>query len=272
MQAFICRTCGVQYTPSEAPPAVCIICADERQYIGRGGQRWTTLPELRAEGFHNEFAELEPGIWSIRTRPQFAIGQRAILVQTPAGNVLWDCISHLDRDTIDRVRALGGIAAIGVSHPHFYATAAEWCFAFGAQLYIPHADRVWVTYPGAHVRYWSGAAQPVPDVTLVQCGGHFEGSAVLHWPAGAEGRGVLLTGDTFAVASDARFITIMRSYPNYIPLSPAAVRRVAASVDGYGFDRIYGGFEGAVEQDAKAAIRRSVDRYVRWVMGEAGGP
>jgi hypothetical protein len=267
MEAFVCRTCGVQYAPSTAQPDACIICLDERQYIGRHGQQWTTLDELRAGEYRNDFAELEPGLTSIRTSPQFAIGQRALLVRTPAGNALWDCISYLDDATIAQVETLGGIQAIGISHPHFYATAAEWCAAFGAVLYIPEADREWVTYPGPHVRYWQGSVEILPHITLVQCGGHFEGSAVLHWPEGAEGRGVLLTGDTFAVASDQRFVTIMRSYPNYIPLSPAAVRAVAAAVDPYAFDRLYGGFDGVVKRDAKVAIGRSVDRYVRWVGG-----
>lgn len=34
---------------------------------------------------------------------KFAIGQRAILLLTPHGNVLWDCITYLDQETVDKV-------------------------------------------------------------------------------------------------------------------------------------------------------------------------
>jgi len=84
MDAFICRTCGVQYAPSEQPPAACPICEDERQYVGWNGQQWTTLAELSAEGRQNHFYGEEPGLHAIDSRPQIAIGQRALLVQTPA--------------------------------------------------------------------------------------------------------------------------------------------------------------------------------------------
>ncbi len=267
MRAFICRTCGVQYAPSQDPPSRCIICEDERQYVGRGGQRWTTLDELGGEGYANAIVELEPGLHSVRTSPQLAIGQRALLVQTPSGNALWDCITLLDEATIAGVRALGGICAIGISHPHFYATSAEWARAFGATLYIPEADRGWVTYPGDHLAYWAGSIEVLSGVTLVQCGGHFEGSAVMHWEAGAGGRGALLTGDTMAVASDARFVSFMRSYPNLIPLPRAEIERIVRAVEPFAFDRLYGGFDGEVAEDAKAAVERSAARYIGWLEG-----
>lgn len=41
---------------------------------------------------------------------QFGIGQRAILLQTEYGNVLWDLIAYLDQDTIDLVRICPGIS------------------------------------------------------------------------------------------------------------------------------------------------------------------
>ena len=43
----ICVTCGVQFAASEPPPEVCPVCADERQFVGWAGQRWTTLEALR---------------------------------------------------------------------------------------------------------------------------------------------------------------------------------------------------------------------------------
>jgi hypothetical protein len=99
--AWICVTCGVQHLPSASPPQACAICLDERQYVGWEGQRWTTMDELVAAGHTNRFTDEEPGLVSIGTEPEIAIGQRALLVRTPAGNVLWDCITFLNEATIE---------------------------------------------------------------------------------------------------------------------------------------------------------------------------
>ena len=265
MDAFICRTCGVQYAPSDAPPARCKICDDERQYVGPQGQQWTTLAELREAGHRNEFRDAEPGLTSISTQPRIAIGQRALLVRTPAGNLLWDCITYIDDETVARVRELGGVAAIGVSHPHFYGSVIEWAQAFGATPYLPEADAEWTARDDPGIRRWSGAVEVLPGVTLVQTGGHFEGSAVAHWRDGADGRGALLTGDSISVVADRRWLTFMRSYPNEIPLPPAAVRHIVDTVETYAFDRIYGGWWPSVlREDAKDAVRRSAERYIAW--------
>lgn len=268
---LICRTCGVQHAAGERPPERCAICDDERQYVGWGGQAWTTLAELRAEGLRCQLRELEPGLVGIGTTPPFAIGQRALLVRTPAGNLLWDCPGYLDDETVGRVRALGGIGAIACSHPHFHGVMVEWSRAFGgAPIYVPRADSAWVLRPDPVVRWWEGRLAPLPGVTVVQCGGHFEGSSVLLWRDGAEGRGVLLVGDTVTVVSDRRFVSFMRSYPNLIPLPASEVRRVAAAVAGLEFDRIYGGWwDRDVRQDAYQAVTRSAERYIAHVEGQA---
>src|ERR687884_180879 len=106
-RAFICRTCGVQYAPSASPPEHCPICEDERQYVGWGGQRWTTLDELAAEGHTNQLVELEPGLWYLATEPATAIAQRALIVRTPHGNVMWDCVTYVDETTNRALEGMG---------------------------------------------------------------------------------------------------------------------------------------------------------------------
>jgi glyoxylase-like metal-dependent hydrolase (beta-lactamase superfamily II) len=269
VEAFICRTCGVQQAESEEPPSHCAICDDERQYVPPGGQRWITLTGLRGEGHRTEVRELESGLTGIGADPPVGIGQRALLVQTPDGNILWDCFGFIDDEGIEAVRARGGLHGIGMSHPHFYGVNVEWSRAFGnAPIYIPTADREWVMRPDPAIKNWEGVIEPLPGVTLIQSGGHFEGSAVLHWAGGADGRGALLTGDTITVAPDRRFVSFMRSYPNLIPLSATEVRRIVATVEPYRFDRIYGGWwDRVVDRDGKAAIQKSADRYIRWIEG-----
>jgi len=260
---FICRTCGTQYPSSARPPEHCPICEDERQYVGLNGQQWTTLAELRSER-HNIIRSVEPGLTGIGTDPSFAIGQRALLVQTAQGNVLWDCITLIDEPTITMVNALGGISAIAISHPHYYSSMIEWSRAFNAPVYLHAADRKWVMRPDPAVLFWEGETQTLPgDLTLIRCGGHFAGGTVLHWPSGAEGRGVLLSGDIINVVQDRRYVSFMYSFPNLIPLSPNAVRRVVAAVEPYTYDRIYSAWwEKVTMTDAKHAVHCSAERYI----------
>ena len=261
MVAYICATCGVQHEPSDEPPGSCAICEDERQYIGWTGQRWTTLDELRA-GHKNEIHD-DLGLTGIGTKPAFAIGQRALLVRSAEGNLLWDCITLIDGATVDAVRKLGGLRAIAISHPHYYSCMVEWAKAFDVPVYIHAADRQWVMRPDAVIELWSGETKRLWDgMSLIRAGGHFDGGTVMHWPGGAEGRGALLTGDLLQVAQDRRWISFMYSYPNYIPLPASEIDRIVAAVQPFAFDRIYGAWwDRNVASDAKAAVHRSAERY-----------
>ena len=270
MECFVCRTCAVQYKPSESPPDGCTVCEDERQYVGWHGQRWTTVSALKAEGLHFEVRTHERDLTGICATPKLGIGQRSLLVQTEAGNVLWDCQGFIDDETVEQVRAFGGIAAISASHPHFYGCMVEWSRAFGGvPIHLPRADARWVMRPDPAIRFWEGRLDLLPGITLVQCGGHFEGSSVLHWSQGAEGRGVLLVGDTIQVVSDRRFVSFIRSYPNLIPLPAALVRQVVEAVTPLDFDRIYGGWwDLDVTAGAKQAVTVSAERYLARMGGE----
>ena len=114
-----------------------------------------------------------------------------------------------------------------------------------------------MTRPDPVIEYWDGEPLEVaPGVTLVRTGGHFPGSAVLHWAGGAEGRGALLVGDSITVVPDRRYVSFMYSYPNLIPASAESVRAIVASVEPYAFDRIYGGWwDRDVPTGGKAAVR-----------------
>jgi hypothetical protein len=263
MKNYICITCGTQYPASEYAPSHCPICEDDRQYINHGGQQWTTLAEMR-EKYHNTVEAIDPRMTAIRTEPSFAIGQQAHMIQTAAGNVLWDCISYLDDATVAEVKRLGGIAAIAISHPHFYSSMVEWSRAFDAPIFLHADNRPWVMRPDDAIQFWDGAARELlPGLTLVRCGGHFPGSSVLHWAGGAGDQGALFTGDTINVVADRRYVSFMYSYPNQIPLNTHTVRGIVAAVEPYAFERIYGSWSGSVvTADAKEAVRRSAERYI----------
>jgi hypothetical protein len=269
MTHFICVTCGTQFAASAKEPEACPICRDERQYVGHGGQTWTTLDAYR-KTHTNVFAEEEADLHSILPQPKAGIGQRAFVVRTRDGNVLWDCVPPLDAATVAAVKKLGGLAAVAVSHPHYYTTMVEWTHAFGkVPVHIHKNDAQWVMRPDDSVQFWDGETKSLfGGLTLVKTGGHFDGFQVLHWPAGAAGKGVLLSGDQPYVCQDRGWVSFMYSYPNLIPLGPAAIKRVVKSLKPFAFDRLYGAFPGqVVKADAKGVVERSADRYLRMIGG-----
>jgi Metallo-beta-lactamase superfamily len=271
MPAWICATCGVQYPDTAQPPTACPICEDERQYVGWGGQRWTTMAELGRD-HAVVLREEEPGLTGVDVEPAFAIGQRALLVRTPGGNVLWDCISLLDEPARQQIQDAGGIDAICMSHPHFYGANVDLADTFDARILIPRADQDWIQRPSPRIELFDEEAEPVRGTTLARIGGHFDGAAVLHWPAGSDGRGALLTGDTITVVPDRSWVSFMWSYPNLIPLDEATVRNIALRVGQFRFDRVYGGWWGrVVVKDGPDAIRRSADRYIARMHGQRPG-
>ncbi len=252
----ICATCGVQYG---APRPDCPNCEDERQSVGWNGQRWTTLEELRG-GRRGRVEEEGPDVVGIGAEPSVAIGQRALLLRTPSGNVLWDMIPFIDDDLVRRVTELGGVSAIAISHPHFYGSMIEWAHAFDAPVYVHEADRRWVARPDDAVVFWSGDTHELGDgLTLVNAGVHFEGGQVLHW---RDAR-ALFSGDILMVVNDRDWVSFMYSYPNLIPERPRTIRRALRLLGPYDFDRVYGAWwRKIVYTDGKNAVRRSADRYL----------
>lgn len=268
MPHFICEACGTQFAETDQPPPSCPICEDERQFVPPTGQRWTTLDALCRS--HHSTVAPQGELLGIGTEPKFGIGQRALLVRPPGGNVLWDCVSLLDDAAMQAVSDAGGLVAVAISHPHYYTTMVEWSRAFGGvPVYLHAADREWVRRPDPCLVFWEGDAHALVDgLTLVRCGGHFPGGTVLHWAQGAEGRGALLTGDILQVTPDNRFVTFMYSFPNHLPLPAVAVERVVAALQPFAFDRLYGAFwDDEIASRAADAVARSAERYLRAVNG-----
>lgn len=259
----ICVACGTSFPPTGEPPVACPICDDERQFVPPGGQRWTT-PRALAEGHRNAWRLHEPGLFSLHTVPAFAIDQRAFLVRTGIGNVLFDCLALIDDATAAIVAGLGGIAAIAVSHPHYYTRVQDWSRAFGdAPIHLHAADRDWVMRPCQAIHFWEGDRLALaPDATLLRLGGHFSGGTVLHWGGATDGAGVVLSGDVVQVAADRARVSFLWSYPNMLPLPAAAVEGIAALLAPWRFARLYGAFAGKdVLGDAEGVVARSAARY-----------
>jgi glyoxylase-like metal-dependent hydrolase (beta-lactamase superfamily II) len=164
------------------------------------------------------------GLVSIYTEPQVAIGQRAILCCTEKGNVLWDCITYIDDDTVQRIKDLGGIEAIVISHPHYFSTSLHWAQAFGCKVYLSYEDREWIMRSGPEQILWEGKALTLlgGEFEAVKVGGHFPGSSVLLWKSARK----LLIADSITVVPSGVYhvdrppntasFTFMWSYPNFV--------------------------------------------------------
>lgn len=261
----LCVTCGTQYPPADQPPERCPICEDERQFVGLQGQQWITLEKLQ-QTHRNTFFQEGEGVWGIQTVPDFGIGQRALLVGSGKRNILWDCISFINSDTVAFVNSLGGISAIAISHPHYYTSMVEWSQAFGGvPIYLHEDDRQWVQRPDPCITFWRGETHDLEHgLTLIRVGGHFPGFQVLHSAEAEHGQGALFTGDQPQVCPDRRYVSFMYSYPNFIPLDAASVRRIVSALEPSSFVTLYGAWRNfVVRGSAKEALRRSAERYVQ---------
>ena len=263
LETILCRTCGNAFPVDDDLPDVCPICADDRQYLRDDGQVW--LPSAEIVGTHEfTLTEPEPGLTRIEVTPSIGIGHQPVLISTDAGNLLWEPSGYVDDAMVQAVAERGGVAAVAASHPHLVGAAVVWAREFGAPFWFNTDDRRWITHPDRSIELWQDRRQILPGLTLVQAGGHFAGSSVVHWAAGAGGSGVIFSGDTIAVTAN-HTASFMRSYPNNIPLSPRLVRQIVDAVEPYDFDRIYGAFGAAIDHDAKRIVHESADRYIGWL-------
>jgi len=99
---------------------------DPRQFIPPTGQAWTSLAKLKGFGFHNVWKSdpYDKRIESIFIEPKVGIGQRAILLKTDHGNMLWDLIAFLDDETVRKINDRGGLKAIVVGKSFHLPTSS----------------------------------------------------------------------------------------------------------------------------------------------------
>ena len=266
---WICATCAVETADLPDAPESCAVCEDERQWVPAEGQQWTTLEKLKSEGTRIVIEEVEPELWGLRADPHVGIGQQTMVVRTPEGTLLFDCVGYIDDAAVDVVRSLGPTLAVGASHPHMYGAQTEWAKALGGvPVLIAERDREWVRRADPLVELYHERREVAPGLTLHRVGGHFRGQAVVEWATGNDGKGVLLAGDAIFPNPDRRSVSFLRSYPNRIPLSGNVVQRIATQIESLHFDRLYNNFGAVVPADAKRVVRYSADRHAAWTRGD----
>ncbi|KAJ5364523.1 beta-lactamase-like protein [Penicillium cataractarum] len=292
LDLLICSTCGVQYDVSAGLNS-CKICDDPRQYVPPTGQSWTSLRSLHSsmENYRNVFSTDpdNPNLITIHTTPKLAIGQRAFLClgDSTSGNVLWDCITYLDEDTVKRVNSLGGIQAIVISHPHYFSTSIQWAEVFNCDLFVSAEDEQWLGNrgDGHRLKIWKGERlpllcshsssenRPTSDLMVIKTGGHFPGSSVLWWKSAKK----LLIADTILIVPSGLYhvdrlpgtssFTFMWSYPNYIPLSPDEIHGIWNAIKDLEFEDTHGAFLG---QEIRGNSKRNILESAKIVVRASG--
>lgn len=268
MQKYICTTCGTQYAESEKPPLHCPICEDDRQYVGWGGQNWTTHDALVEK--YKLRIEDDCGLLGIGMPSGFAIPQRALLLPTDDGNVLWECVSMVTDAAVAEIKSRGGVRRIVISHPHFYTSMIEWSEALGGvPILLNAADKAWIQRHAPQIEFWDGDVHRLSDqMTLLRVGGHFPGSSVLHWKQGPRAGGALFPGDALQVVYDRRHVSFMYSYPNFVPMKTSDIRAIRERLIGYDFADVFGFTWGLnIIGGGRAAIDASFDRFLAAVEG-----
>jgi hypothetical protein len=258
---FACTRCGIQFAASPGPPERCPICDEARTAAFGGARTWTTMDDLKLR-YENIVQRLEENLFGIRTIPTFANGQRAMLVRSPGGSLLWDCTTLVDDPTIALVRALGAPSAIAVSHPRHAGSVVEWSHAFGGvPVYVHATGEPWMMRPDPVVRFWTGTRLQLQDgLSLAYCGGQ-DGGTVLHWPAGSKGTGALLTGGVLRIADETERVSLLLDASSALrPRSPAAVQALARALDPFAYERLYDAFERVIASGAQAAALASAAR------------
>ncbi|KAJ5037370.1 uncharacterized protein L3040_007546 [Drepanopeziza brunnea f. sp. 'multigermtubi'] len=285
---LICTACGTQFDEeSRSLLARCRICDDPRQFVPPTGQAFTTMAALRAGPYKNRWTTFDDdpdeNFWQIWTEPHLAIGQRAILVRTPQGNILWDCIAFLDSPTIDFINELGGLAAIVISHPHYYTTHLEWADIFECPVYLAWEDKSWLNRFDrlGKVRTFIQSTEEEIEVrgektgvVILKPGGHFPGSlvALAHnrlliadtLVTTPSGRGDWSRGADGGVGRPAGMNTyvFMWSIPNMIPLAPDVIAGMWKVLKGHKFHSTHGAFVGTDVRDGSYGADTTVKERI----------
>ncbi|MCF8245541.1 MAG: hypothetical protein K9J46_10330 [Saprospiraceae bacterium] len=259
-ESKICATCGTKY-PVKYLGNSCLICEDDRQYVPLDGQKWTSSVEI-IQKHAVKIKKLKANLFELVVDPVFAIGQRAILVVSQSGNILWDCIPLLDKKTVAFINEKGGLQAITISHPHYYSNMKDWAETFDCPIFLPNSEQDFIVNPSDKIQFWKDDLVDFWDgIQLIRIGGHFPGSSVLLLPNTNRKR-IVLCGDTFNLSLSMKHFSVMYSYPNRIPLLIKEIDEIKKKMQHIDFDEIYGfwPYQNLLNKPKKI-LMESLERY-----------
>ncbi|WP_141396690.1 MBL fold metallo-hydrolase [Microbacterium gorillae] len=267
----VCDNCGTQF--GEASPVDCPICWDVRNQMRRGQPRgWTTVEQLGAD--HRNVFRDDAGFTGIGTEPAFGLEQRAVLVPFGESNLLWDCVTLIDDETVAEIERRGGLSAIAISHPHYYASMVQWAERFDVPVYLHEDDRAWAMRDDSRIVFWSGETLSLSDdLTLVRVGGQFAGSQILH----VASRDAVLVGDSVLTTLDPDWVGFSYAsgeipgggWTQLLPLDEVATKQLHDAFAALDFDLVVGSWwEHNLPTNGKDIILRSAVRSILAVRGD----
>lgn len=144
--------------------------------------------------------------------------------------------------------------------------------------YVPAAGQQWTTLgelaAGGHATQVHDIESDLFGVTVRPAVGIGHQAYLLRGPAGG------LLWDPPGYVDDAAVerlgelggaVAVAASHPHMFGAQVEWARRlgdVPVLLAALVFDRVYDNFGGCIDTDARGAVRRSADRYIRWVSGE----
>ncbi len=188
------------------------ICEDDRRYVGWNGQRWTTPEALASQ--HTLRTGEDEGLFAISMGGWFRHpAADAVALPTPAGNLLWECVSLVTTEAVLRLRERGGVDRIVISHPHFYSSMARWSEALGDVPIMLHAawTRRGCSYRSLRsgVLAWGCAAAGLRCRARAHRRAFSLAARLCTGRGGVRGQGALFVGDSPRVSTNRRGVSFM---------------------------------------------------------------
>ena len=244
LPAYVCTNCGFWQRHFAEPPS-CPMCLDARHVVPQQGWRFLDLAAAQ-RAFPCHWEELEPGAWRFWNDPVEGIGPSSYLLQTPAGNVVFEGATVFSDAALGKVADLGGVAVLSASHPHAYGALWQVQDRFDPELALAAGDFSWsaalqVSWP------FDDALEPLPGIELHRTAGHFDGHTVLY----DRERRLLLCGDALKFelsAHDRRQATTISAHKAFVratPLTHGELRRYRAVFAPLDFRQTWTPFEQA---------------------------
>ena len=242
-----CTHCGFWHRWFEGQRPItlnCVLCSDVRNALPPDGWDYADVARVSAS-IRPRWKEFTPGIWGFWCEPRYGLAGTGWLIRRDDGNVAFEGAPFYHDEALEQVERLGGVRALGASHPHGYGAIWQLQERFRPELVI-HREDIRYTKAFQVTTVADDVHEMVPGLTLHHVGGHYEGQCVLH----EEARRALFVGDSlkfddFDTEGRVHSLSCHKGYHYHIPLSKEELARYRRVYLGLPFERSFTPFEYA---------------------------
>ena len=242
-----CTHCGFWHRWFEGQRPItlnCVLCSDVRNALPPDGWDYADVARVSAS-IRPRWKEFTPGIWGFWCEPRYGLAGTGWLIRRDDGNVAFEGAPFYHDEALEQVERLGGVRALGASHPHGYGAIWQLQERFRPELVI-HREDIRYTKAFQVTTVADDVHEMVPGLTLHHVGGHYEGQCVLH----EEARRALFVGDSlkfddFDTEGRVHSLSCHKGYHYHIPLSKEELARYRRVYLELPFERSFTPFEYA---------------------------